>query len=108
MKMKKYGTLLLIFLAVPPPGFTRTAQATDSPADIGAKVPYVRYKAESGTVSGGEVVGPNRTVGDLAGEASGREAVKLTHPGDSVQWTVTAAANSLVVRYSIPDSDDGA
>ncbi len=75
---------------------------------MGAKVPYVRYEAENGTLSGGEVVGPNRIIGDLAGEASGRQAVKLTYQGDSVQWTATSAANSLVVRYSIPDSEDGA
>jgi len=75
--------------------------------DIGAKVPYIRYEAENGTVVGGQVVGPNRTIGDLAGEASGRRAVKLNNLGDSVQWIATAPANSLVVRYCIPDSDDG-
>jgi len=84
------------------------SDAANVPDDIGAKVPYVRYEAENGTVVGGQVVGPNRTIGDLAGEASGRRAVKLNNLGDSVQWIVTAPANSLVVRYCIPDSDDGA
>ena len=39
----------------------------------GANMPYDMYEAEDGVVGGGApVVGPNRTVGDLAGEASGR------------------------------------
>ncbi len=34
-------------------------------------MPYDMYEAESGTVGGGAtVVGPNRTIGDIAGEAS--------------------------------------
>ena len=54
-------------------------------------MPYDMYEAEDGTVGGGAtVVGPNRTIGDLAGEASGRRAVTLNsdrrlravdHPG---------------------------
>ncbi len=77
-------------------------------AMIGASVPYIRYEAEAGSLSGAAaVVGPNRTVGDLGGEASGREAVKLTSVGDAVAWKVVADANSMVIRYCIPDSADG-
>ncbi|MGH3416807.1 MAG: CARDB domain-containing protein, partial [Actinocrinis sp.] len=48
----------------------------------GANMPYDMYEAESGQVGGGgAVVGPNRTIGDLAGEASGREAVTLDSTG---------------------------
>lgn len=97
-----------IILAVALSGIIGDARAADLPADIGAQVHYIRYEAESGTVTGGQVVGPNRTIGDLAGEASGRQAIKLTNQGDSVQWKATADANSLVVRYCIPDSEDGA
>ncbi|MFD7692601.1 discoidin domain-containing protein [Streptomyces sp. NPDC059805] len=70
----------------------------------GADMPYDMYEAEDGTVGGGaKVVGPNRTVGDIAGEASGRKAVTLTGTGQYVEWTTRAATNTLVTRFSIPD-----
>ncbi|GAB3825225.1 CARDB domain-containing protein [Dactylosporangium cerinum] len=71
----------------------------------GANMPYDMYEAEDGTVGGGaQVVGPNRTVGDIAGEASGRKAVNLNSTGNYVQWTTKAQTNTLVVRFSIPDN----
>ncbi len=74
----------------------------------GANMPYDTYEAESGTVGGGAaVVGPNRTIGDVAGEASGRRAVTLNSTGAYVQWTSRAATNTLVVRFSIPDAAGG-
>ena len=77
-------------------------------ATIGAQVPYTRYEAEDATIAGAAaVMGPNRNVGDLGGEASGRKAVKLVNAGDSVEWTATGEANSIVIRCSIPDSTDG-
>ncbi|MBB4697840.1 galactose-binding domain-containing protein [Paractinoplanes abujensis] len=70
----------------------------------GANMPYDMYEAEDGTTGGGAaVVGPNRTVGDLAGEASGRRAVTLNQTGAYVQWTTRAATNTIVARFSIPD-----
>jgi hypothetical protein len=75
---------------------------------LGASVPYVRYEAEEGVLSGAAaIVGPNRLIGDLGGEASGRKAVKLTRPCDGVEWSITADANSIVIRYCVPDSADG-
>ncbi|MFI5936364.1 discoidin domain-containing protein [Actinoplanes sp. NPDC051494] len=71
----------------------------------GANMPYDMYEAEDGTTGGGaQVVGPNRTIGDLAGEASGRKAVTLNTAGASVQWTTRAATNTVVARFSIPDN----
>jgi hypothetical protein len=70
----------------------------------GANMPYDMYEAEDGQTGGGAaVVGPNRTVGDLAGEASGRKAVTLNQTGAYVQWTTRAATNTVVARFSIPD-----
>lgn len=71
----------------------------------GANMPFDFYEAEDGQTGGGAtVVGPNRTVGDLAGEASGRKAVTLNATGAFVQWTTRAATNTVVARFSIPDS----
>ncbi|MEV5518642.1 discoidin domain-containing protein [Streptomyces flaveolus] len=74
----------------------------------GANMPYDMYEAEDGALGGGaKVVGPNRTVGDLAGEASGRKAVTLTGTGQYVEFTTRAATNTLVTRFSIPDAPGG-
>ncbi|MEU2116435.1 discoidin domain-containing protein [Streptomyces sp. NPDC016459] len=74
----------------------------------GASMPYDMYEAEDGTAGGGAtVVGPNRTVGDIAGEASGRKAVNLDATGEYVEFTTRASTNTLVTRFSIPDAPGG-
>ncbi|MGW0563318.1 discoidin domain-containing protein [Streptomyces sp. NPDC003016] len=74
----------------------------------GANMPYDMYEAEDGTAGGGaQVMGPNRTVGDIAGEASGRKAVKLDATGEYVEFTTRASTNTLVTRFSIPDAPGG-
>ncbi|MEV6424343.1 discoidin domain-containing protein [Streptomyces sp. NPDC051662] len=74
----------------------------------GANMPYDMYEAEDGTTGGGaQVVGPNRTIGDVAGEASGRKAVTLNNTGNYVEFTTRASTNTLVTRFSIPDSAGG-
>ncbi|MFE2018889.1 discoidin domain-containing protein [Streptomyces sp. NPDC059499] len=74
----------------------------------GANMPYDMYEAEDGVAGGGaKVVGPNRTVGDVAGEASGRKAVTLDSTGNYVEFTTRASTNTLVTRFSIPDSAGG-
>ncbi|WP_134662216.1 MULTISPECIES: CARDB domain-containing protein [unclassified Amycolatopsis] len=74
----------------------------------GANMPYDMYEAEDGVVAGGAaVIGPNRTIGDLAGEASGRKAVTLNATGSSVEFTTRAATNTLVTRFSMPDAAGG-
>ncbi|MEN3535242.1 discoidin domain-containing protein [Microbispora sp. ZYX-F-249] len=77
-------------------------------AGRGANMPYDMYEAEDGVTGGGATVaGPNRTIGDLAGEASGRRAVRLTTTGSYVEWTTRASTNTLVTRFSIPDAPGG-
>ncbi|MET8168244.1 discoidin domain-containing protein [Streptomyces sp. NPDC005329] len=74
----------------------------------GADMPYDLYEAEDGATGGGATtVGPNRTVGDLAGEASGRRAVTLNGTGEYVEFTTRAATNTLVTRFSLPDAPGG-
>jgi len=72
----------------------------------GATLPYLELEAEAGTTNA-QVLNPNRTPGTVEAESSGRRAVKLTATGHFVQWTAPAAANSLVVRYSMPDAPSG-
>ncbi|MEU8142630.1 discoidin domain-containing protein [Nonomuraea sp. NPDC048901] len=74
----------------------------------GAHMPYDTYEAEDAAIGGGATrIGPNRTVGDLAGEASGRRAVTLGTNGSYVEFTTRAATNTLVTRFSIPDAAGG-
>lgn len=72
----------------------------------GAAVPWVEYEAEKGR-SNGEVLAPDRTFGTISAESSGRSAVKLDQTGEYVSFQATKKANSVVVRYVIPDSEDG-
>ncbi|MBB6729992.1 S-layer homology domain-containing protein [Cohnella zeiphila] len=72
----------------------------------GATVPYVSYEAEQGTTNG-DILGPTRTYLDVASEASGREAVQLSETGQYVEFKTVRDADSIVLRYSIPDSPDG-
>ncbi len=72
----------------------------------GATVPYTTYEAEHATTNA-EVIDPSRTYLEVASEASGRQAVRLNNIGDFVEFTLAKAANSIVLRYSIPDSADG-
>lgn len=88
----------------------RTNNVSTQPLFVGrgADMPYDMYEAEDATAGGGaQVVGPNRTVGDIAGEASGRKAVNLDATGEYVEFTTRAATNTLVTRFSLPDAPGG-
>jgi hypothetical protein len=63
-------------------------------------------EAEQGRTNG-SIVGPSRTFGTLAAEASGRQAVRLPGAGSYVELTLRAPANAVDVRYSVPDSAAG-
>ena len=73
----------------------------------GANVPWDEYEAEAGSTTGHLETG-TWAEGTLSGEASGRQAVTLTGAGQSVQWTSRVNANSIVVRYSVPDGTSNA
>src|SRR5258706_6569059 len=83
-----------------------TAMAAPAALPNGATLPYVELEAENATING-TIIGPDRTRWTLAGESQGRRAVTLSATGQYVQFTLPAAANSMVIRYSMPDSADG-
>lgn len=80
--------------------------ATNPAGSRGADVPWVEYEAET-SKNNGEVLEPDRKFGAIASESSGRSAVKLDQVGEYVQFETTEPANSVVVRFVIPDSEDG-
>lgn len=71
----------------------------------GASLPYTSHEAEAATYQGTLISG-NRTWGSLSSEASGRAAVQLGANGQYVQFSLTAQARGLVVRYSIPNTSN--
>ncbi len=76
----------------------------------GAAVPYTEYEAEDGRYTGTLLTtDAKRTFGhtNFATESSGRKSVRLTSTGQYVEFTSTNAANSVVVRNSVPDSASG-
>lgn len=91
--------------AGPAPAVTRAGLAPELVAGRGADVPFLEQEAEHAATNG-EVLEPDRAAYTLAGEASGRSAVRLA-PGQWVEFTLPAKANALTVRYSIPDAPDG-
>src|SRR5690349_14693496 len=73
----------------------------------GATLPYAEVQAEAAATNG-TIIGPDRHYPGLATEAIERRAVTLSAPGQYVEFTVPQKANSIVLRYSVPDSADGA
>jgi hypothetical protein len=77
------------------------------PTGPGASLPFTSYEAEDMATTGA-LLGPSLNWGDVASEASGRKAVRLSAEGQYVRFTTTGASNSIVVRYSVPDGTDSA
>ncbi|MFC5925943.1 discoidin domain-containing protein [Micromonospora vulcania] len=88
---------------------TPASAAGLSPFDIagrGATVPFLEQEAEKAAHNGTKI-GPTRFYGTLPSEASSREAVTLDAVGEYVEFTLTAPANAVTFRYSLPDSPSG-
>ena len=76
-------------------------------AATGAAVPWTTYEAEAMSISGGFVLGPSYNPNLVQSESSGRRCVRLNSTGAYAEFTAQGAANSLVVRYSVPDAAGG-
>jgi hypothetical protein len=75
-------------------------------AGRGAAVAFVEQEAEN-AVTNGAIIGFDTSAYTLAAEASGRKAVRLTAPGQFVEFTLTRPANAITLRYAIPDAPSG-
>ena len=76
------------------------------PSGVGASLPFTEVEAEAASYTGTRI-GPDYTQGDLATEASGREAVQLTAQGQYVQFTVASTTNAFDLRYALPQGSSG-
>lgn len=99
MKLSKVLYLIMGFLSV----LTFELQAQVGYYDA----PYTRYEADLGTLTNATVSTKSFNQGALQSEASEQVCVDLSANAASVQWTVTAAGDGLVVRYSVPDGQSG-
>jgi hypothetical protein len=75
-------------------------------ANVGANMPWTTYEAE-GMKTTGVVLGPKYDPNVVEAESSGQKCVKLAAAGEYVEFTAGAKANALVVRYSLPDAEEG-
>jgi hypothetical protein len=75
-------------------------------AGVGADLPWTTYEAEA-MKSTGVVLGPKYDPYLVETEASGQKCVKLAAAGEFVEFAAAAKANTLVIRYSLPDAKEG-
>ena len=77
------------------------------PASVpGDLVSISEYEAEDQKTSGTEI-GPDRRLGSIAAEASGRRAVFLGDWRHSIEISLKAPAQGFTIRYALPDTADG-
>jgi len=99
-KRDRYGLIMWIFLIL----FTSNLQAQRGYYDA----PYKRYEANLGQLSNGaSVTSKSYVQSDLQSEASDQQCVNMSATNATVQWTLTEAADGLVIRYSVPDGQSG-
>ncbi|HEY0273609.1 MAG TPA: glycosyl hydrolase family 28-related protein [Chitinophaga sp.] len=72
----------------------------------GADIPWTTYEAENMHTTG-IVLGPRYDPYQVETESSGQRCVRLNGKGKYVEFTAAAQANSLVIRYSLPDAAKG-
>ncbi|MBD2848594.1 discoidin domain-containing protein [Paenibacillus sp. IB182496] len=74
----------------------------------GANMPFTLVEAEAlSNPTNGTVLAPNYELGDYAGEASGRSAVRLDATGEYVEFELTSPANAFVLRSAVAEGASG-
>jgi hypothetical protein len=79
---------------------------TGNNSEKGAYVNYISHEAEEGETNA-EISEADRTYREFASEASGRKYVTLKNDGDYISIKLNKDTNAFVLRYCIPDSEDG-
>lgn len=98
------GAALLGVVALVP-ALVPSAVAADD--QYGASVPYTRYEAEEASRSDGTTLERSDDLESTAIEASGQSYVALNNKNSTVDFTATAAANALDLRFTLPDHTSG-
>ena len=87
------------------PALVPSAVAADE--QYGATVPYTRYEAEEASRSDGTTLERSDDLESTAIEASGQSYVALKSKNSSLDFTASAAANALDLRFTLPDHASG-
>ncbi|MBT1711353.1 Ig-like domain-containing protein [Fulvivirgaceae bacterium PWU5] len=97
-----YLMVLLVFLTL-----YATAQSDGIPR--GAQLPYTRYESEDATRGGSATLQQttNYDYTQIASEASNQKYVSLASNGSYVEWTTTAIAQGVNMRFTMPDNATG-
>ena len=98
------GAALLGVVALVPALVPSAVAANDQ---YGASVPYTRYEAEEASCSDGTTLERSDDLESTAIEASGQSYVALNDKNSSVDFTASAAANALDLRFTLPDHTSG-
>ncbi len=72
----------------------------------GAIIPWTTYEAENMNTTG-TIMGPKYAPYQVETESSGQKCVKLNDKGQYIEFTSSGNDNSMVIRYSLPDSKEG-
>ena len=72
----------------------------------GASVPWITYYSREMSTNGTRM-GPGYQPFTVEGESAQRSCIELSETGQYVELKAREWANSLVVRYSIPDTATG-
>jgi hypothetical protein len=87
-------------------GITLSGWVCTGQDKCGATLPWKTYEAERMHTTG-RVMGPQYEPYQVETESSGQQCVKLDATEQYVEFTAVTRANSMVIRYSLPDSRDG-
>jgi hypothetical protein len=94
----KRAFIFVVLLAIGSIGFAQQKN--------GATMLWTTYEAERMHTTG-TVLGPAYDPYKVETESSGQQCVTLGSKGQYVEFAAKATANSLIIRYSLPDSKDG-
>ncbi len=83
-----------------------TVNAVRASEAVGATIPWITCEAEAMKTTG-TVLEPQYTSFHVETEASGQRCVKLAAAGEYLEFTATADANTMVIRFNLPDSPKG-
>jgi hypothetical protein len=72
----------------------------------GAVIPWTTYEAENMNTTGA-VMSPKYKPYQAETESSGQKCVKLNRKGQYIEFKAKENANSMIIRYSLPDSKEG-
>lgn len=86
--------------------FFYTVDTCYAESQAGAAITYQQFEAEQQETNA-QVVTDETAYFTPGSEASGKSYVRMEKTGDNISFVTTAECDSLIIRFSIPDSPEG-